>query len=248
MGGATTDVSDSEIAPSDRALAEADKVSCCEPTASVVHIAGGMLRAVKEVTEKPDNPAPCPRGPTGDTDRRAREALADGDRHVALTTLMEGYGDAIYSYCYRVLRSRATADDVYQTVFVQAYQHLPGFEGDSFRSWLYTIAHTRCLDALKTSRRWFSRFMLREELPDNPDPSPNSEERLTRGTVAAELEECLGKLKPHVRIAVMLRYQEGFSYEEMARICHERPATLQARVARALPQLRRCLMAKGVEP
>lgn len=206
------------------------------------------MRAVKELTEEPDASGTVSSWSTADTDRRAREALADGDRRRALTALMQGYGDAIYSYCYRVLRSRAAADDVYQTAFVQAYQHLAGFEGESFRPWLYTIAHTRCLDALKTSRRWFSRFTLREELPDNPDPSPTSEERLARGTAAAELEECLGKLKPHVRIAVMLRYQEGFSYDEMARICHERPATLQARVARALPLLRRCLMAKGVEP
>ena len=57
----------------------------------------------------------------------------------------------------------------------------------------------------------------------------------------------LEKLEPHVRIAVVLRYQEGFSYEQMAQICHEKPATLQARVARAMPLLRRCLENKGVE-
>ena len=40
------------------------------------------------------------------------------------------------------------------------------------------------------------------------------------------------------RTAVLLRYQQGFSYEEMAAICHEKAGTLQARVSRALRRLR----------
>jgi DNA-directed RNA polymerase specialized sigma24 family protein len=42
-----------------------------------------------------------------------------------------------------------------------------------------------------------------------------------------------------------LRFQQGVTYEEMARREGERPATLQARVARALPVLRRCLERGG---
>jgi DNA-directed RNA polymerase specialized sigma24 family protein len=41
-----------------------------------------------------------------------------------------------------------------------------------------------------------------------------------------------------MRTAVLLRYQQGFTFAEMARICGEKPGTLQARVARALPLLR----------
>jgi len=49
-------------------------------------------------------------------------------------------------------------------------------------------------------------------------------------------------------MAVLLRFQEGLPYEEMGRMCREKPATLQARVTRALPLLRRCLEGKGIEP
>jgi DNA-directed RNA polymerase specialized sigma24 family protein len=59
------------------------------------------------------------------------------------------------------------------------------------------------------------------------------------------LRRCLGELSPHVRTAVLLRFQEGFSYEEMARAVRERAPALQARVARALPVLRRCLEGRG---
>jgi DNA-directed RNA polymerase specialized sigma24 family protein len=46
----------------------------------------------------------------------------------------------------------------------------------------------------------------------------------------------------------VLRYVQNFSYEEMAVICGEKAGTLQARVARSMPLLQKCLEAKGVTP
>ena len=62
------------------------------------------------------------------------------------------------------------------------------------------------------------------------------------------LDECLTRLSAEVRAALLLRFHEGMTYEAMAAVCAEKPATLQARVARAMPLLRRCLRAKGLEP
>ncbi len=180
-------------------------------------------------------------------DERAKEALSQGDRRRALCILMEAYGETLHRYCHKVLRKSPLADDVHQLVFIQAFEDLASFSGaSSFRPWLYAIANHRCLDALKASRRWFSRFVLEDELPDEEDPAPTGEEQAHWKSTAEALSVCLGKLKPHVRIAVVLRYQEGFSYEEMAEICREKPATLQARVARVMPLLRVCLENKGV--
>ena len=182
-------------------------------------------------------------------DERAVEALSCGDRRGALVFLMQEYGAAIHRYCHKVLRSRPLADDVHQLVFIQAFEDLDTFSGSNgFRPWLYAIANHRCLDALKANRRWFSRFVFGEEPPEEMDASPSAETQVAARDLPEALEACLGKLKPHVRIAVVLRHQEGFSYEEMSRICRERPATLQARVARAMPLLRQCLENKGVDP
>jgi len=60
------------------------------------------------------------------------------------------------------------------------------------------------------------------------------------------LMECLRKLAPNIRSAVLLRFQDEISYQEMSQICLEKPATLQARVVRALPVLRQCLEQGGV--
>ena len=42
----------------------------------------------------------------------------------------------------------------------------------------------------------------------------------------------------------MLRYQSGFTFEELAELFSQKPGTLQARVMRALPVLRKCIEAK----
>jgi RNA polymerase sigma-70 factor (ECF subfamily) len=46
-------------------------------------------------------------------------------------------------------------------------------------------------------------------------------------------------------MTVLLRFQTGMSYPEMSDVLGVRSETLQARVARALPVLRRCLEGNG---
>jgi RNA polymerase sigma-70 factor (ECF subfamily) len=176
-------------------------------------------------------------------------AIARGDRDTALRLLMRDYGAAVYRYCRQVVGDGDLADDAHQMTFVQAYEGLARFAGrSSLRTWLFGIAHHRCLDLLKINRRRQKRFPLADELPDRPAPAETAEERLAGRSRLSALTQCLRDLAPHVRAAILLRFQQGVTYEEMANLEGERPATLQARVARALPVLRRCLERKGEAP
>ncbi len=189
-------------------------------------------------------PAPAQRA---QLESEVLDALEQGDRKGALTILMQAYGDDIYRHCRLVVRDSALADDVHQTVFVQAYRDLPRFSRRStIRTWLYGIARHRCLDALKARRRWLRRFELADALPEAADVGPRADDQLSAVGVASALEAALDELKPRVRIAVLLRFREDMSYQEMAEVCGERPATLQARVARAMPRLRKRLAALEV--
>lgn len=186
--------------------------------------------------------------PSG-SDEEVLSALARGDRRTALALLVRAHGRAIDRYCHRILRSRALADDVYQSVFIEVFDDLGSFARRStFRSWLHSIARHRCLDAMKSRRRWSLRFLLSDDFVDDTDPNPSPEDRLATRSMSEALERSLSELPPPVRAAVLLRHQEGLTYEEMSRICEERPTTLQARVARALPLLRRSLEARGLKP
>lgn len=176
----------------------------------------------------------------------ALEALRRGELHGVIEALMDLYGRAIYRYSCRMVGDPDLADDVLQMTFLQAYQHLPGFTGlSSLRVWLFGIAKHRCLDALKARRRRRWRFPAISE--SAPDPSaPTNEDAVGGNRIRVALAGCLRSLKESVRTAVLLRYEGEFSYAEMAEICGEQAATLQARVARALPLLKRCLEQQGL--
>ena len=55
-------------------------------------------------------------------------------------------------HCYRILGSAQDAEDALQETLLAAWQGLRGFEGRaSVRTWLYQVATSRCLNALRTA-------------------------------------------------------------------------------------------------
>jgi len=176
-------------------------------------------------------------------------AMERGDHTAALRLLMQEYGTAVHRYCRQLVDDADLADEAHQMTFVQAYEGMGRFaRRSSLRTWLFGIAHHRCLDLLKISRRRQKRFQLMDELPDRPAAAETVEDHLTARFRISALGQCLRQLAPHIRAAVLQRFQQGLTYEEMSRLEGERPATLQARVVRALPVLRRCLERKGAAP
>ena len=186
---------------------------------------------------------------TADTEQTLRELVACGDLKHAVAILMREYGDAVFTRAYRVVEDRSSAKDVLQQTFLEAYRDLPTFSGQSsFKSWLLGIATHRALDAVRRKRREAQRSTSEDALMMVPDDSPEQSAWTTRAWRLRALEQCLKALSPEVRATVLMRFQQDMSYVEMAHVSGERSVTLHARVARALPVLRRCLEEKGMAP
>jgi RNA polymerase sigma-70 factor (ECF subfamily) len=156
----------------------------------------------------------------------------------ALCRLMQRHGGAVYRYCRVALHDATLADDVHQQVFLQALRDLPRFAGRSLvRVWLFAIARHRVLDAVKQRRRSQDRF---DELDDTepPDPQRSPLDAIDDARLYEALVACVAELDEPSRTAVLLRYQQGFTFDAMAEICQEKAGTLQARVTRAVQRLR----------
>jgi RNA polymerase sigma-70 factor (ECF subfamily) len=175
----------------------------------------------------------------------AREFLGSGKRDEALKVLMTAYGAPIAAFVARVLRDRELAHDVYQQTFLDAFQGMDGFQGrGTLWSWLCGIAYHRCLDELRRVRRTEARdvFAVFEELVEQADPATGPDQVATRQA----LEQCLGQLSPPMRSQLLMRCFLGFSYGEIAEMVGATHSTVQVRVSRMLPRLRRCLLGKGI--
>jgi RNA polymerase sigma factor (sigma-70 family) len=200
----------------------------------------------------PENPGPAMNvggGDDSDAERQARTALACGDPNRALEVLMTAYGKLVYRYCFRMMVDSDLANDVLQTTFLQAFEGCRQFDGrSSMRAWLFGIARHRCLDALKSRRRKQRRFEALDTVQEPVDPAQGLEEEAASNQRRIALQGCIGQLEVRTRDAVLLRFDLGLSYTEMATMTQERAPALQARVSRAMPVLRRCMERKGMRP
>lgn len=175
---------------------------------------------------------------TADPDDDVLWLARRGNATAALRRLMERHGLAVYRYCRAALRDATLAEDTHQQVFIEALRDLPRFAGRArVRAWLFTIARNRVIDAARARGRAHAYL---EDIAgvEPPDPRPLPDESIDDLRLRAALAASLGELDDHARTALLLRYQQGFSFEEMAAICGEKPGTLCARVTRALPLLR----------
>jgi RNA polymerase sigma-70 factor (ECF subfamily) len=181
---------------------------------------------------------------------RAHEALGRSDHRAALTVLMDAYGDDIYRFCRRLTGDAQLAEDLRQVIFMQAFEDLARLAPRStLRAWLYGIARHRCLDACKGRRRWRKRFHLTDAVPEQAEPTTaNPADALDQTALQRALAHCLDKLDVELRMLILMRYHDGLSYTELSGAFKAEPATLQARVTRAMPGLRRCVGGQGVTP
>jgi RNA polymerase sigma-70 factor, ECF subfamily len=174
-----------------------------------------------------------------DSDGDVIDLVHRGDLDGAIQRLMQRYGAAVLRYGCSALNDAALAEDVQQQVFIQTHRDLRRFRGGStLRVWLFRIARNRVLDAARHRRREQRRHMADAIANDPVDPSPLPGERLDDARLRVALVAALAELPDKIRIAVLLRYQQGFTFQEMSVICRKKPGTLAVRVARALPVLR----------
>src|SRR4051812_16904024 len=138
----------------------------------------------------------------------------------AFGVLMRRYQDRLYHTVYRLVDNAEDAQDVVQEAFLNAYQSLDGFKGDSlFFTWLYRIAVNTAI-SLKRKRR----VMVRidggegEQGIDPHDPSDLSrpEHALEQAEQGRRVREALGRLSPEHRAVLVMKDMEGQKYETMA--------------------------------
>jgi RNA polymerase sigma-70 factor (ECF subfamily) len=182
-------------------------------------------------------------------DRAAEErALAAARLHrpdEAVKILMSAYGHKITAFAHRMIRQSELANDIRQQVFLEAFQGLDSFKGrSSLWSWLCGIAYHRCVDELRRSGRWNLTEDLDavDQLLGEVDAAIGPDQLVKRRA----LERCLRKLPASQRSQLLMRCFLGLSYIEIAALVGDAHATVQVRISRILPRLRRCLRGEGV--
>jgi RNA polymerase sigma-70 factor, ECF subfamily len=161
------------------------------------------------------------------------EACRRGDRE-AFRALYDAHKDKVYSIAlYYFHGDQTAAGDVTQQVFLKLFTSIGQFRGSSgFSTWLYRLVVNTCTDAARRTRSnvvALDRPAL-EALSHQSAPGP--EEEMARAQMASSVQSAVSALPERFRLAILLRYFEGLSYEEMAEALNCSMGTVASRLSR----------------
>ncbi len=163
-------------------------------------------------------------------------------------TLVHRYEGRIYRLTYNITQNREDAQDSTQDAFLKAYQHLPGFQGESrFYTWLVRIAVNEAL--MKLRRRRPQEISLDESIQtaddlvprEIEDWGPKPDQRFEQSELQDILARSIAQLEPAYRIVFQLRDIEELSTEETARLLGLSVPAVKSRLLRARLKLRHSL-------
>ncbi len=161
-----------------------------------------------------------------ETDRALVQRTLGGER-AAFGELVLRHQTSVFNLAYRMLGNRQDAEDVAQETFLAAYRHLKNYDmRRSFRTWLLSIAHHRCVDFLRRRKQT-------APLDEQHAGARDTEARIVAVEQARMVQQALQRLSPEDRAVITLRYWEGMSYREMAEVLGVTEGSVRNRLYRA---------------
>jgi RNA polymerase sigma-70 factor (ECF subfamily) len=169
--------------------------------------------------------------------------LAGDDK--AFSALVERYGQELFQFVARFVRSTAAAEDIVQETFIQVYQAAAGFDSSRrFRPWMFTIAANKARDFLRGRSR-------KKEVPLSTASSADSSEEVSYLDFLSDASSAPGekleaderrdvvrsivsRMPDHLREVLVLGYYHRFPYREIAEVLSIPLGTVKSRLHAAV--------------
>lgn len=174
------------------------------------------------------------------------QKLKTGDRG-AFKNLVNAYSEKVYNTALGYLQNLEDAEDISQEVFIEVFNSISKFKGESkLSTWIYRITINKSLDLLKrkkSKKRFafitsiFSNEDATEEIPhfEHPGILMENKER------AKILFSAMSKLPDNQKTAFTLNKIDGLSYKEISEIMDTSVSSVESLLHRAKNNLRKLL-------
>ncbi len=189
-----------------------------------------------------------------ETPKMSDEILVEKVKHgdyLAFEELVVRYQNRVYRLAYRLTKNKMDAEDVLQDIFLQVYQKIKDFRGESaFSSWLYKISLNAAFMKLR-KKRHRKEDPIEEAMPKfRPDGSYagmvtnfsiSPENEALKAEAKMLIQEAIDKLPEEYRAVLVLRDAEGFSAEEVSQMLDLSVPAIKSKLHRARLFLRQKL-------
>jgi len=183
-------------------------------------------------------------------DMKLAARVSRGDA-VAFNEFYARHADLVFGFIFHQLNgARTDAEEIWQETFLAAIQRLPSYRGQSrLFGWLCGIARHKIGDFRRHRNGTGDTAMTAS--PADPrellDSSPLPDELLDRSALRVQIIEALGELPDDYRSALVARYADGYSVEEVARLLGRSYKAAESLLSRAKAALRSALAGRTEE-
>jgi RNA polymerase sigma-70 factor (ECF subfamily) len=172
-------------------------------------------------------------------DEAALVARAQGGNARAFEALYRVHVDRVYGLCLRMTGNVGEAEDCTQEAFIQAWNKLDRFRGDSaFGTWIHRIAVNAVLGRIRKSKREQDRIKVVAEVTSSPASIGDSGE-------LRDLSDAIDRLPEGARHVFVLNAVYGYSHEESSDMLGIAVGTTKAQLHRARRLLAQQLKEQG---
>lgn len=163
-------------------------------------------------------------------------AVGEGDLE-AFEELVRRHQTWAWGIAYRVLEHRQESEDVVQDAFLRLLEASGRYRPtSSLKTYFYQIITRLCLDRAKKRQ---PRYL--DVVPESPASTPDAAGQMENTQQAEAVRAALEALAPQQRMAVVLRYYENLSYQEIASAQGTTPKAVERLLARGRDRLQAIL-------
>jgi len=164
----------------------------------------------------------------------------------ALKALYEEHGKRVYALSYRLAGDAEIAEDITQEVFVQVWQKIHNFRGDSkFSTWLHSVASNVAISHMRKQKSWWRSWFGSDE--QNETELANiavSDEASDFDLSRSGLDKHIANLPEQARMVFVLFAVEGWRHEEISKELKIAVGSSKAQYHRAKQLLQQALLSE----
>ena len=165
----------------------------------------------------------------------AAEAARESSDGPAFVAIVERFRQRVWRICCRLLYDEQDAQDAAQEVFLRLFLHRGEFAGRSkYATWVHGVAVRTCLGIRRSRGR---RRRHESVAPDVQWESQQPARQDAPPGLAMDLMNMLETLDEEDRAMLLLKYAEGYDYEELAEIFNILISACKMRLSRAREKL-----------